>query len=100
MVPIASRSIMARALQSAESRYELIELTGEDHWMMTSSASRIRTLTELERFLGSTWQRAAAQPPPVADSTFDCNLQTRAPAPMYARLTFTGATGFDVGSEP
>ena len=21
-------------------------------------------------------------------------------APMYARLTFTGATGFDVGSEP
>jgi hypothetical protein len=22
------------------------------------------------------------------------------PAPMYARITFTGATGFDVGSEP
>ena len=27
-------------------------------------------------------------------------LQTRRAAPMYARLTFTGATGFDVGSEP
>jgi len=53
---------MARALQTAQRSYELIELPGEDHWMMTSSASRIRTLTELERFLG----KYLAGAPPVA----------------------------------
>ena len=52
VVPISQSQHMARALQAARRTYELIELPGEDHWMMTSSASRIRTLTELERFLG------------------------------------------------
>lgn len=52
VVPIAQSRRMARALQQAGKSYELIELPNEDHWMMTSSASRIRTLTELERFLG------------------------------------------------
>ena len=51
---------MARALKAAGKPHELIELPGEDHWMMTSSASRIRTLTELERFLASTSAQAAA----------------------------------------
>ena len=61
--------------------------------MMTSSASRIRTLTELEGFLG----KYLAGAPPVAANSI---LADAPPAPMYARLTFTGATGFDVGSEP
>ena len=39
---------------------ELIELEGEDHWMKTSSSSRIRTLTELERFLGKYLGTASA----------------------------------------
>ncbi len=52
VVPISQSQRMARALKAAGKQYELIELAGEDHWMMTSSASRIRTLTELERFLG------------------------------------------------
>jgi dipeptidyl aminopeptidase/acylaminoacyl peptidase len=52
VVPISQSQRMARALKAAGKPYELIELPGEDHWMMTNSASRIRTLTELERFLG------------------------------------------------
>jgi dipeptidyl aminopeptidase/acylaminoacyl peptidase len=52
VVPISQSQHMARALKTAGKSYELIELPGEDHWMMTSSSSRIRTLTELERFLG------------------------------------------------
>ena len=52
VVPISQSQRMARALETAQRPYELIELPGEDHWMMTSSASSIRTLTELERFLG------------------------------------------------
>ena len=62
VVPISQSQHMARALQTAQRSYELIELPGEDHWMMTSSASRIRTLTELERFLG----KYLAGAPPVA----------------------------------
>jgi len=52
VVPISQSKGMAQALQAAGKRYEFVELEGEDHWMMTSSSSRIRTLTELERFLG------------------------------------------------
>jgi dipeptidyl aminopeptidase/acylaminoacyl peptidase len=52
VVPISQTQKMARVLKAAGKAYELVELPGEDHWMMTSSASRIRTLTELERFLG------------------------------------------------
>jgi len=39
-------------------------LPGEDHWMMTSSASRIRTLTELDSFL---WKHIGAAPPAAAN---------------------------------
>ncbi|HEY6125722.1 MAG TPA: prolyl oligopeptidase family serine peptidase, partial [Steroidobacteraceae bacterium] len=52
VVPIAQSQRMARALREANKPHEIIELAGEDHWMMTNSSSRIRTLTELERFLG------------------------------------------------
>jgi len=52
VVPISQSKGMAQALQAAGKPYEFVELKGEDHWMMTSSSSRIRTLTELERFLG------------------------------------------------
>jgi dipeptidyl aminopeptidase/acylaminoacyl peptidase len=52
VVPIAQSRGMAEALRSRGKPVELIELAGEDHWMKTSSNSRIRTLTELERFLG------------------------------------------------
>lgn len=62
VVPIAQSQRMARALREAGKPYELIELPTEDHWMMTSSASRIRTLTELERFLG----KHIGSAPPVA----------------------------------
>jgi len=59
VVPISQSQRMARALKAAGKPYELIELPGEDHWMMTSSASRIRTLTELEGFL---WKHIGAPP--------------------------------------
>lgn len=62
VVPIAQSQRMARALQAAGKTYEFIELPSEDHWMMTSSASRIRTLTELERFLGKYIAGTAAAP--------------------------------------
>jgi dipeptidyl aminopeptidase/acylaminoacyl peptidase len=42
---------MAHALQASGKSVELIELPGEDHWL-SQSATRIRMLTELERFLG------------------------------------------------
>ena len=52
VVPISQSREMAKALKDNGKPAELIELAGEDHWMKTSSSSRIRTLTELERFLG------------------------------------------------
>lgn len=52
VVPINQSQRMAKALAAAGKPFELIELQGEDHWMWTKSSSRIRTLTELERFLG------------------------------------------------
>jgi dipeptidyl aminopeptidase/acylaminoacyl peptidase len=52
VVPISQSRGMAEALKQRGKPVELIELAGEDHWMQTSSNSRIRTLTELERFLG------------------------------------------------
>jgi dipeptidyl aminopeptidase/acylaminoacyl peptidase len=54
---------MASALRKVRKPVELIELTGEDHWMKTSSTSRIRTLTELERFL---WQHIGSVQPAAA----------------------------------
>ena len=52
VVPISQSREMAKALKDTGKPAELIELEGEDHWMKTSSSSRIRTLTELQRFLG------------------------------------------------
>ena len=52
VVPASQSRQMATALRQLNKPVELIELDGEDHWMKTSSHSRIRTLTELERFLG------------------------------------------------
>ncbi len=52
VVPAAQSRQMASALRQFGKPVELIEIEDEDHWMKTSSQSRIRTLTELERFLG------------------------------------------------
>ena len=103
VVPISQSQHMARALQAARRPYELIELPGEDHWMMTSSASRIRT-SDRARALSLEAHRRRRARHKLTIAHF-CGprlivLQTRRPTPMYARLTFTGATGFDVGSEP
>jgi len=66
VVPIEQSRLMASALRKARKPVEIIELTGEDHWMKTSSTSRIRTLTELERFL---WQYiGSVQPAAAANS--------------------------------
>lgn len=48
VVPIAQSRGMIKALGGAP--HELIELPGEDHWL-SSSTTRIRVLTEMERFL-------------------------------------------------
>ena len=52
IVPLSQSQRMVKALTDAGKSVEFVQLQGEDHWMATSSASRIRTLTELERFLG------------------------------------------------
>jgi dipeptidyl aminopeptidase/acylaminoacyl peptidase len=49
IVPVAQSQGMMRALGSVPP-HELIELSGEDHWL-SRSATRIRVLTEMERFL-------------------------------------------------
>jgi dipeptidyl aminopeptidase/acylaminoacyl peptidase len=66
VVPIEQSRLMATALRAAKKPVELIELTGEDHWMKTSSESRIRTLTELERFL---WKYIGGAPPAAASAS-------------------------------
>ena len=63
VVPIEQSRLMASALRKVSKPVEFIELTGEDHWMKTSSVSRIRTLTELERFL---WQYIGGVKPATA----------------------------------
>jgi acetyl esterase/lipase len=50
VVPIEQSRVMARALKEAGKPFELIELPGEDHWL-SQSVTRIRMLTEIERFL-------------------------------------------------
>jgi dipeptidyl aminopeptidase/acylaminoacyl peptidase len=67
VVPLEQSRLMATALRRAGKPVELVELTGEDHWMKTSSASRIRTLTELERFLGKHIGAARAPSTPAAN---------------------------------
>jgi dipeptidyl aminopeptidase/acylaminoacyl peptidase len=49
-VPIAQSQLMAKALSSYNNKPEFIELPGDDHFL-SSSASRVRALTELEKFL-------------------------------------------------
>jgi len=66
VVPIAQSQHMANVLKAASKPYELVELPGEDHWMKTSSSSRIRTRTELERFLGAHLGGAAQSAAPAA----------------------------------
>lgn len=60
-VPVAQSRQMAKALSSLGKPVEFVELDGEDHWMKTRSNSRIRTLAELERFLGKHLPVAPAQ---------------------------------------
>lgn len=50
VVPIEQSRLMEHALQANGKAVELIELQAEDHWL-SSSPTRIRMLTELERFL-------------------------------------------------
>jgi dipeptidyl aminopeptidase/acylaminoacyl peptidase len=49
-VPISQSRSMARALSAAGRKFEFIELPGDDHHL-SSSAMRVRALTEMERFL-------------------------------------------------
>ena len=50
MVPINQSRVMALELKNAGKTFEFIELPGEDHWL-SQSETRIRMLTEIERFL-------------------------------------------------
>jgi dienelactone hydrolase len=49
-VPITQSQAMARALTAAKKSFQFIELPGDDHFL-SSSAMRVRALTELEKFL-------------------------------------------------
>lgn len=50
VVPIEQSRIMAQALRGADKPVELIELSGEDHWLSRGD-TRARMLTETVRFL-------------------------------------------------
>jgi dipeptidyl aminopeptidase/acylaminoacyl peptidase len=52
VVPVAQSRRMAKALQELGKQHSLIELPGEDHWL-SRSESRMRVLTEMERFLAT-----------------------------------------------
>ena len=60
-VPIVQSQTMARALNAASRKYSLVELPGDDH-QLSASVTRVRMLTEVEKFL---WPYLAA-PQPVA----------------------------------
>ena len=60
VVPITQSRAMANALKALNKPHELVELPGEDHWL-SASVTRIRTLTELERFLGKHLGAATVQ---------------------------------------
>ena len=59
VVPLSQSETMARALDRAHKEYQLVKLPGEDHWL-SRSATRIRVLSEIEKFL-ATKMPAAAQ---------------------------------------
>lgn len=50
VVPISQSRAMAKALEAAGKPHTLVTLPGEDHWL-SRSATRIRVLEEMERFL-------------------------------------------------
>ena len=50
VVPIDQSRIMASALRAAGKPHEMIELSGEDHWL-SRAETRLRMLTESLRFL-------------------------------------------------
>lgn len=50
VVPISQSRGMASALRRADKPVELIELSGEDHWL-SNGATRLETLQALDRFL-------------------------------------------------
>ena len=52
VVPFAQSEMMANALKAAGKPYQLMTLEGEDHWL-SSSATRIRMLSEIEKFLAA-----------------------------------------------
>ena len=52
VVPFAQSEMMANALKAAGKPYQLMALEGEDHWL-SSSATRIRMLSEIEKFLAA-----------------------------------------------
>ncbi len=52
VVPIAQSQMMANALKGAGAPHQFITLDSEDHWL-SNSATRIRMLTEIEKFLGA-----------------------------------------------
>jgi dipeptidyl aminopeptidase/acylaminoacyl peptidase len=66
-VPIDQARGMARALTAAGKKFELIELEGDDHYL-SSSATRVRALRELERFLAIHLPDAGASSPAAAAS--------------------------------
>jgi dipeptidyl aminopeptidase/acylaminoacyl peptidase len=52
VVPFDQSQMMANALKAAGKPYQLVLLDGEDHWLSTS-ATRIRMLSEVEKFLAA-----------------------------------------------
>jgi dipeptidyl aminopeptidase/acylaminoacyl peptidase len=52
VVPIAQSQLMANALKAAGAPHQFITLDSEDHWL-SSGATRIRMLTEVEKFLAA-----------------------------------------------
>jgi dipeptidyl aminopeptidase/acylaminoacyl peptidase len=59
VVPFAQSEMMANALKAAGKPYQLIPLQGEDHWL-SSSATRIHLLSEIEKFLAANLGNEAA----------------------------------------
>jgi len=59
VVPFAQSEMMANALKTAGRPYQLLPLEGEDHWL-SSSATRSRMLSEIEKFLAANLGSKAA----------------------------------------
>ena len=52
VVPIVQSQMMANALKEAGAKHQFITLDSEDHWL-SSGATRVRMLTEVEKFLAA-----------------------------------------------